>query len=182
MVMNLTRTGLVNVKDDQNLSRLAAFIRTSLHSAVTSPRAHLFGIVLFQKPCNRDTFLVACLHRSIFKQQNSLKCATDLIWQAHDCASTSNHGLCSMNGNRSLLCGVIDQPFEPRTKTHGSCDCLNRNHNCDDHIFISLSVKALRQNIRTDGKNVGALVKSVKALRKNVKPIFKTVEYPSTVR
>ena len=127
--------------NDQSLSRLAAFIRTSLHSAVTSPRAHLFGIVLFQKPRNRDTFLVACLHRSIFKQQNSLKCATDLIWQAHDCASTSNHGLCSMNGNRSLLCGVI----------------------------------------RTDGKNVGALVKSVEALRKNVKPIFKTVEYPSTV-
>jgi len=31
--------------DDQNLSRLAAFIRTSLHSAVTSTRAHLFGIV-----------------------------------------------------------------------------------------------------------------------------------------
>ena len=33
--------------DNQNLSRLATFIRTLLHSAVTSPRAHLFGIV----PC-----------------------------------------------------------------------------------------------------------------------------------
>ena len=132
---------------------------------------------------------MACLHCSIFKEKNLLKCATDLFWPAHDGASTSNHGLCSMNGNRSLRCGVIDQPFELRTKTHRSCDCLNHNHNCDDHIFISLSVKALRQNVRTNGKNVralartvGALVKSVRALVKNVKPIFKTVEYPSTVR
>ena len=31
--------------DDQNLSKLATFIRTSLHSAVTSPWARLFGIV-----------------------------------------------------------------------------------------------------------------------------------------
>ena len=31
--------------DDQNLSRLATLIRTSLHSAVTSPWARLFGIV-----------------------------------------------------------------------------------------------------------------------------------------
>ena len=139
---------------------------------------------------------MACLHRSIFKEKNSLKSATDLFWPAHDGASTSNHGLCSMNGNRSLRCCVINQPFELRSKTHRSCDCLNRNHNCDDHFFISLSVKALRQNVRTDGKNVralaqtvGALVKSVRALAqtvralvKNVKPIFKTVEYPSTVR
>jgi len=115
---------------------------------------------------------VACLHRSIFKAKNSLKSATDLFWPAHD------------------------QPFELGTKTRRSCDCLNRNHNCDDHFFISLSVKAIRQNVRTDGKNVralaqtvGVLVKSVRALAqtvralvKNVKPIFKTVEYPSTVR
>ena len=139
---------------------------------------------------------MACLHRSTFKEKNLLKCATDLFWPAHDDASISNHGLCSMNGNRSLRCGVIDQPFKLRTKTHRSCDCLKRNHNCDDHIFISLSVKVLRQNVRTDGKNVralaqtvGALVKSVRALAqtvralvKNVKPIFKTVEYLSTVR
>ena len=108
---------------------------------------------------------MACLHRSIFKEKKSLKSATDLFWPAHD------------------------QPFELGTKTHGSCDCLNRSHNCDDHFFISLSVKALRQNFRTDGKNVralaqtvGALVKSVRALVKNIKAIFKTVEYLSTVR
>ena len=87
-----------------------------------------------------------------------------------------------MNGNRSLRCGVIDQPFELRTKTHRSCDYLNCNHNCDDQIFISLSVKALRQNIRTNGKNVRALAQTIRALVKNIKPVFKTVEYPSTVR
>ena len=125
---------------------------------------------------------MACLNRSIFKEKNSLKCATDLFWPAHDGASTSNHGLCSINGNRSLRCGVIDQTFVLRTTTHRRCDCLNRNHNCNDHFFISLSVKALRQNVRTDGKDVRALAQIVRALVKNVRPIFKTVEYPSTVR
>ena len=51
------------------------------------------------------------------KAKNSLKCASDLFLPAHDGASTSNHGLSCMNGNRSLSCGVIDQPFELRTKT-----------------------------------------------------------------
>ena len=119
---------------------------------------------------------MACVHRSIFKEKNSLKCATDLFWPAHDGASTSNYGLCSMNDNRSLHCCVIDQPFELRTiKTHRSCDCLNRNHNCDDHIFISLSVKELRQNVRTDGKNVIALAQTVGALVKSVKVLAQTV-------
>ena len=63
-------------------------------------------------------------------------------------------------------------------------------------LELRLGVKVLRQNVRTDGKNIralaqtiGALVKrarvlaqTVRALVKNVKPIFKTIEYPSTVR
>ena len=67
------------------------------------------------------------------------------------------------------MSSISDQPFELRTKTY--------------------SVKALRQNGRTDGKNVRALAQTVRALAQtvralvtNVKPIFKTVEYPSTVR
>ena len=64
-----------------------------------------------------QSFLVACLHRSILKAKNSPKCASDLFWPARDGASTSNRGLCSMNGNRSLRCGVIDQAFELKTKT-----------------------------------------------------------------
>ena len=122
---------------------------------------------------------MACLHRSIFKENKSLKSATDLFWPAHDGASTSNHGLSSMNGNRSLRCCVISQPFELRTKTHRSCDCLNRNPNCDDHIFISLSVKALRQNVRTDGKNVRALAQTVEAL---VKSVSKKCSKPLNIR
>ena len=69
---------------------------------------------------------------------------------------------------------------------HRSCDCLNRNHNCDDHFFISLSVKALRQNVRTDGKNVralaqtvGVLVKSVRALAQTVRALVKTLNQSS---
>ena len=98
---------------------------------------------------------MACLHRSIFKEKNSLKSATDLFWPAHDGASTSNHGLCSMNGNRPLRCDVIDQHFELRTKTY--------------------SVKALRQNVRTDGKNVRALAQTVGALVKSVRALAQTV-------
>ena len=47
--INFSSASLYCESDDQNLSRLAAFIRTSLHSAVTSPRVHLFGIVPYFK-------------------------------------------------------------------------------------------------------------------------------------
>ena len=61
---------------------------------------------------------VSCGIVVFLKARISLKCASDLFLPSHDGASTtSNHGLCSMNGNRSLRCGVIDQPFELRTKT-----------------------------------------------------------------
>ena len=42
-------------------------------------------------------------------------------------------------------------------------------------FFISLSVKALRQNVRTDGKNVIALAQNVGALVKSVRALAQTV-------
>ena len=33
---------------------------------------------------------------------------------------------------------LVRIPLKPRKHFSGLlCDCLNRNHNCDDHIFIS---------------------------------------------
>ena len=86
--------------DDQNLSKLATFIIQQLRR---HGRASLESY--FKSHAIEIRFL---WHRSIFKSKNSVKCASDLFLPAHDGASTSNHGLCSMNGNRSLRCGVID--------------------------------------------------------------------------
>ena len=41
-------------------------------------------------------------------------------------------------------------------------------------VELRLSVKALRQNVRTDGKNVRALAQTVRALGKSVRALAQT--------
>lgn len=158
--------------DDQNLSRLATFIRSSLHSAFCIQQLRRHGRASSESYFKSHAIEIRFwwhVYIVVFLKQKT-------HWNVHPICFGQLTMVLVLQIMAFVRWTVIAHYVVVSSITLSSLE-------------LRKSVKALRQNVRTDGKNVRALAQTVRALAqtvralvKNVKPIFKTVEYPSTGR